>query len=134
MNEGVWEAARCVRPYLEECLGEGIAAEVDEQLAGFLNSGNTGEDTEEQLREVLTTHKATSVFLDRVLRDAPTYRPPDVVEQIDRGGDFQPLAGAMSPVGADKFVCPHGDYVWYRTEVGEDIRQCDTHRCTLKRA
>lgn len=69
MVEGVWEAARCVRPYLTELLGAVLAAEVDAQLARLLNGGDG--DLEDRLRELFSAHEATIAFLDRVAGEWP---------------------------------------------------------------
>ena len=129
MDEGVWEAARCVRPYLVELLGPVAAVAVDAELARLLNDRADGEDVGERLREVLDAHDATGVFLARVLDDAPAYRPPGL---SGRSKSYQGLAGDPQPVGADRFACPCGDYVWYLPEVGTRVPQCPTHRCPLE--
>lgn len=125
MDEGVVEAARAVRPYLEEFVGSKTAGEVDDQLSDLLARATDGDDVEYPLREILTAHESTDVFLERVLGDAPDYRPPRVIAEITRG--YQPLPGGPGPVAAEKFVCPFGDYVWYRPEVGAALRPCPTH-------
>jgi hypothetical protein len=129
MNEGVLEAARAVRPYLAEFLGSAVAADVDAELAGVLASAASGDDVESRLRAVLEAHEATTVFLDRVLDDAPDFRPPGVVSELKRR--YSGFPGQSSPVPADKFRCPYGDYVWYRAEVGVPVERCPTHHCAL---
>jgi hypothetical protein len=130
MDEGVWEAARSVRPYLVELLGPAGGAEVDAELARLLARAPGGEDVEGRLRAVLEAHEATSVFLERVLEDAPQFRPPRVVSAHRRR--YSGLPGPSSPVPADKFRCPHGDFVWYRPEVGVPVEPCPTHQCALE--
>ena len=78
MDECVWASARAVRPYLIELLGP-AAADVDGELALLLAGEAGGEDVEQRLRAVLEAHKATSVFLERVLADAPAFRPPSTI-------------------------------------------------------
>ncbi|MEX5258104.1 hypothetical protein [Kocuria arenosa] len=133
MDEGVWEAARCIRPCLEELLDSATAAaEVDAQLAGLLTGGDAGEDTEDQLREVLDAHPATSGFLFRVLDDAPAYRPPPC-PRVPRTRGYAGLPGDWAPVEAEKFACPRGDYVWYLPETRVSIPACPTHQQPLQR-
>jgi serine/threonine kinase PknH len=49
------------------------------------------------------------------------------------GASFQSLGGwEVSPVGAEKFRCPFGDYEWYRQEVGMPIPWCPTHSLPLQ--
>lgn len=48
---------------------------------------------------------------------------------------YQPLGGwDVSPVAADKFCCPCGDWEWYREEVGVPIPYCPVHLCQLQPA
>jgi hypothetical protein len=132
MDEGVWEAARCIRPCLGELLDSATAAaKMDGRLAGLLNSEDLGEDTENQLREVLDAHPATSGFLYRVLDDAPVYRPPPC-PRVPRTRGYAGLPGSWSPVDAEKFVCAHGDYVWYLPEERASIPVCPTHQEPLQ--
>ncbi|MFE7628929.1 hypothetical protein [Kocuria sp. NPDC057446] len=109
---------------------------MDAQLARLLNSSNHDEETEKQLWKVLTAYDATREFSERVLRDAPHYRPPGVLGRKRRQkGGFQLMPGFPQPVEEDEFVCPQGnDYTWYRDEVGEVIPQCPVHHCVLVQA
>ncbi|MCZ4587711.1 hypothetical protein O4328_29155 [Rhodococcus opacus] len=132
MDEGIWEAARSVRPYLVELVGPAVALAVDAELSELLTCTTGDEDIEHRLREVLDAREGTSVFLERVLDDLPVFRPPRVVaaETTRFGG----LPGQPLPVPADKFRCPQGDYVWYRPEVGVPVPQCPTHGSPLASA
>jgi hypothetical protein len=130
MDEGVLEAARAVRPYLVEFVGSAIAADVDAELAGLLASAAGGDDVEGRLRAILEAHRATSVFLVRVLDDAPNFRPPRVVSDLT--SRYSGLPGQPSPVPAEKFRCPYDDYVWYQAEVGVPVGHCPTHHCALE--
>jgi hypothetical protein len=122
MDEGVLEAARAVRPFLLELVGPG-AHDLDDELADLLAAAMRGADVEDELRAAFGRHEGTSVFLERVLQDAPDYRPP--VELVSRG-DYDSLPGT-SPVGLGmKFRCPFGDYVWYRLQIGERPPDCPT--------
>ena len=132
MSEGVLEAARSVRPYLVEFVGSERAGELDTDLAGLLESAAAGEDVEASLRATLEADEPTAVFLERVLGDAPRFRPPAVVSAVTRS--YSGLPGQLSPVPADKFRCPHGDFVWYQMEVGVAVEQCPTHHCELEPA
>lgn len=130
MNEGILEAARAVRPYLAEYVGVAEATRLDDELARLLAGADGGEDVEAALRASLETREATRVFLERILGDAPSFRPPRVVAALTRS--YSGLPGSSSPVSADKFRCPYGDYVWYRGEVGEPAKPCPTHQCALE--
>ncbi len=132
MDERIVEAARVIRPYLAGLLGIQAAAAVDAELAGILARAVTGEDVAAALLTVLKANEATSVFLDRVLDD-PELRPPGLAFEVTKG--YSPLpTPEPPPVAADKFRCPHGDYVWYRPELGVPVKCCTTHRCPLEPA
>jgi hypothetical protein len=131
VDKGLWEAACSLRQFLGDMLTDEQAANVDAELAGLLERAGRGEDVEAPLRAVLERHRATSVFLDMVLDDAPDFRPPEVVSETTRG--FQGLPGQSQPIPpVGKFCCPHGDYVWYRLAVGARPPSCPTHQCSLE--
>lgn len=81
-------------------------------MGQLLNGG--GGDLGDRLREVFSAHEATIVFLERVLDDAPAYRPP------------------QGSGGSVKFACPSGDYVSYRPRVETAVPACPTHDCPLQ--
>lgn len=110
MDEGVWEAARSVRAYLRTMLEREKAARLDGELAELSNAGLYVED---RLRAVLNQHKETTEFLENVRKD-PHFRPPQA-NPVKVWGYDGGLPGHASPVGSDKYGCPRGDYVWYRT-------------------
>jgi hypothetical protein len=132
MDQAVWEAARAVRPYLDDLVGA-AASQVDVELAEILTDNEDDERSEYLLREVLEAHEGTFIFLRRVRDDAPAYRPPQVLAE-STGRRYTGPAGNPLPVPADKFACPRGDYVWYRADADEPLPLCPTHRCELKPA
>jgi hypothetical protein len=133
MDEAVLEAARAVRPYLVDFVGLERAVRLDTKLAGLLAAAARGDDVESAVEAALVADEATGAFLERVRADAPLLRPPAVVSALTTRS-YDSLPGQPSPVSADKFRCPHGDYVWYRMEVGLSVPQCPTHQCPLERA
>ena len=124
MDEAVWEAARSVRPYLNELVGPD-APNVDAALAELLTDAECDEQSEYRLRMVLESHEETRIFLERVRDDAPAYRPPQVLSELTTR--YSGMAGVTGPVSADKFACPRGDFVWYRPEVRVPVPRCPTH-------
>ncbi|NEZ55823.1 tyrosine-protein kinase family protein [Adonisia turfae] len=36
-------------------------------------------------------------------------------------------------VSAPKYICPEGDYTWYRFDISDPIPTCPTHHCSLER-
>jgi hypothetical protein len=76
-NEGVVEAARAIRPYLEELVDPQAAAGLDRQLADtLLGPADTAAERIRRLRDLVDTHPATRRFLTEVLTDPPHFRPP----------------------------------------------------------
>jgi hypothetical protein len=126
-NDGVVEAGRAIRPYLVELVGP-AAGDFDERIAHLLNSGGPSNELATALRDLLNGHEATSAFLEAVLFDAPQYRPPAVQSDYVRSRGYQGPPGEVGVVlHAGKYVCPYGDFVWYRPSVGTDIEECPTH-------
>jgi hypothetical protein len=139
MDEALWEAARSIRPYLPELIGWTDAAYLDAALEELLNDSTHDEHTESQLRAVLESHQETRDFLEWVRTDPPLYRPLQVLCRLPGYGDaagasYTGPPGDPGPVPADKSACPHGDYVWYRPEVGVPVPYCPTHHCQLEPA
>ncbi|WP_250285738.1 hypothetical protein, partial [Frankia sp. CiP1_Cm_nod2] len=88
-----------------------------------------------RLRELLDGDETTAWFLRTVLEDAPRYRPPYFQPRYlyRQTGGALVLPGDPGPVEASRYVCPRGDYAWYRPEVGAAIPQCPTHQVHLVR-
>jgi hypothetical protein len=127
-DEGVLEAGRAIRPYLERLLGP-AAPEFDARLAGLLVRASAGEQVGSAVRELLEEDETTADFLSEVLADAPHYRPPYVQPGYLTTREISPLPGEIvEPVRhAGRFECPGGDFVWYRPAVGTPIPPCPTH-------
>lgn len=128
-DEGILEAGRAIRPYLDNLLDDMAAAVgLDRQLAELLTSTADRSGRARQLRDLLDQHVDTAWFLAQVLADAPHYRPPDqqpdYLARAGRAG-AGPL-GDPSIVAADRYRCPHGDYVWYRPDLATPIPACPT--------
>jgi plasmid stabilization system protein ParE len=135
-EEGVWEAARTIRPHLHDLIGPTRAAELDRALADQLNAIGDHPAATATLRALLTGDEDTAWFLAEVVADAPRFRPPyQQPLYVRRDPDGRPNpAGTVDVVTAARFSCPHGDYTWYRPEVGSPVPVCPTHNTTLDRA
>jgi hypothetical protein len=128
MEDGMYEAARAIRPYLTELIGD-RAPRFDDEVAALLAAVAQGDDVTDPLRLLLRSDEATEEWLDEVLAD-PLRRPPDHQPVVTR--NYDSLIGLGAPVDAGKYACPHGDYVWYRPYVGVAIPPCATHGLTLQ--
>ncbi len=134
LDDGVREAARAIRPYLDDLLGPQAAA-LDRRLAEALTGRADPAEHARLLRTLLDEHPRTRRFLADVLADPPHYRPPYEQPRYHQRPDSGAApAGDPSPVIADRYTCPDGDYVWYRPDVGTPVRDCPTHRIPLVRA
>jgi hypothetical protein len=133
--EGVLEAARAIRPYLDRLVESPDAtAELDRQLAGELGQVSDPSATARRLRILLEQHEDTAWFLDKVLADAPDHRPPYHQPGYRTRGSASPL-GDPTPVAAARYNCPvRGDYVWYRPDVGTPVPRCPTDDVLLTQA
>ena len=135
-DEGVLEAARAIRPYLDRLVESAdAAAELDRQLADELGQVSDPSASARRLRILLEQHEDTAWFLDRVLADAPEHRPPyHQPGYLTRGGTASPAGDAM-PIAAVRYNCPVcGDYVWYRPDVGTPVPRCETDDVLLTQA
>lgn len=130
MDHGILEAARVIRPNLTELVGP-AAEELDARIAELLAADAAGKDVTVELRSLFANDDATQSFLDAVLGDAPHYRPPSILPSDLRGPGFTQLAGDVAAPHANRYVCPLGDYVWYRLLVGATVPLCGTHQITL---
>ena len=121
----ILEAARSIRPYLRELLPPSEAKAIDKELAKLLEKASTGESIKNQILELLRNQDSTREWLLDFLQDK---------QKPDNLRNFSPLAGTISIVKADKFVCPEGDYTWYRPRVGIEPPLCPTHNIPLEPA
>lgn len=123
--EDILEAARSIRPFLSELLPEAEVKVIDQQLSDLLAQANTRQPINNLILEVLTTHDTTREWLSKFLEDK---QQPEHLRTV-----FS-LPGNPSMVNADKFVCPQGDYIWYRPRVGIEPPHCPTHKQPLNPA
>ncbi|HEY9659603.1 MAG TPA: hypothetical protein V6C65_14180 [Allocoleopsis sp.] len=112
--EEILECARAIRPFLPELLGA-EAEQVDRQLAELLAQAKVGQQVDAQILELLKSHSKTRQWAAEFLS------PKEVPKGFDR------LPGNMDSVSAQKYVCPQGDYIWYRRSVGVPIPICPSH-------
>ena len=136
MDEGILQAARVIRSYLPMLVGPAAAAGLDQQVAELLAASGQDENSTAKLRVLLGRDEATSAFLAEVLADAPHFRPPDMQPQYQipktRGLKWEALPGDQGPIlHAGVYVCPHGDFTWYRPAVGVPVPVCLTHGVAL---
>jgi hypothetical protein len=127
MDEELAEAARAIRPYLGELVGD-AAARFDSEIADLLEAAGSGHDVMTRLWSLLTSTAATESWTAEVLSD-PLHRPPPLQSAVRRG--YEPLPGVGAPVPASKYTCPHGDYIWYRPATGMPVPRCPTHDSVL---
>jgi hypothetical protein len=134
-DEGVFEAARAIRPYLTDLVeSPDAAAELDRQLVDELGQVSDCSASARRLRILLEQDEDTAWFLGRVLADAPDHRPPYYQPgYLTRGGTASPLGDVM-PITAARYNCPAcGNYVWYRPDVGTPVPRCPTDDMPLTR-
>jgi len=136
MDEGILQAARVIRSYLPMLVGPAAAAGLDQQVAELLAASGQDENSTARLRVLLGRDEATSAFLAEVLADAPHFRPPDMQPQYQipktRGLKWEALPGDQGSIlHAGVYVCPHGDFTWYRPAVGVPVPLCLTHGVAL---
>jgi len=133
-SDGILEAARAIRPYLDGLVGP-AADELDNDIAALLTRARRGEEVSASLRELMDSRPATRLFLMEVFHDRPYYRPPQIQPDYRTSRSGTPgshaTAGEPEPVRADRYTCPDEDYVWYRPAIGTPIPVCPTHKTSL---
>jgi hypothetical protein len=131
-DEGVIEAARAIRPHLNDLVGPATAEFLDRRIVDQLTGPADRTHIASRLRALLEERQHTAWFLGRVLSDRPLYRPP--YHQPTYHRDIVSPAGDPGIVVADRYACPQGDYVWYRPELGTPVPDCPTHHILLTRS
>ncbi|MDH3681200.1 MAG: hypothetical protein OEV40_14775 [Acidimicrobiia bacterium] len=119
-DDRIVEAARAVRPYVDELSDE--AAAVDEALVEAL--GLPPPERDELIVEIFDS---SDELRDWFAAFVETGLPPDVVGIRERA--IEPLPGPGGPVEPLRYACPNQDYVVYKTSVGR--YRCPTHRIPL---
>ncbi len=82
--------------------------------------------------DLLTESPATHAWAASMIEDE-RHLPPDLQPRPERSGEkggYSPLANPHGgdPVDAERYVCPEdGDYMWWRTSVGQEVRDCPDH-------
>jgi hypothetical protein len=121
----ILDAARSIRPYLSQLLPAAQAEAIDQQLADLLAQANTRQSVDNLILELLAEQDSTREWLSEFLQDK---------QQPEHLRNWSPLPGQGSIVNAAKFVCPQGDYTWYRPRVGIEPPPCPTHNVSLNPA
>jgi hypothetical protein len=121
--EDILETARTIGPYLPDLVGA-EAETVQVALATYLAKAQSGEAVDIDILELLAQRDTTREWARQFLQDKV---PPPVTRSYD------PLAGSVSFVDANTFVCPVNgcDYVWYRPKVGMTSPNCPIHNIAL---
>jgi hypothetical protein len=131
-NDGVLEAARAIRPYLKDLIDDpAVAGNLDRRIAEQFTDQADQAATASRLRVLLEKQEDTAWFMNRVLTDKPHYRPPYHQPAYQR--DIVSPAGDFGLIEADRYVCPAGDYVWYRPDIGTPVPDCPDHHIPLAR-
>lgn len=121
----ILKAAKTIRQFLPQLLGEQAEA-VDQELADLIIRCQAGEPLENQITNLLASHDATRKWMRDFMANGspPPTRGP--------GYEHNQLPG-LAFVGAPKYVCPHGDYIWHHIDSSDPIPTCPTHDCPLVR-
>ena len=136
MDELLLDAARSIRPYLVDLVGD-RALDVDRRIVLLLIRADAGHDVDEDLLGVLTETPATQEWAASVIEN-DRHLPPDLQHLQERDAVGPPLAYRAvpnpygEPVDAERYTCPvDRNYVWWRRHVGQEVRQCPDHPSVL---
>ena len=119
--DAILEAGRAIRPHLPELLGD-EAAPFDARLAEALDADEPAARRADAVLAQLGARPACAEWVAAFLEQRV---PPDLVPLAERS--VEPLPGGGEHVSADRYVCPRGDYTWYRRAVGQRVGRCPTH-------
>ena len=129
-DEGVIEAARAIRPYLNDLVGPADAALVDRRIvsefaAGVGQVGAGTANCGQCWRNTRTPHGSWGGYSCGTSRTTGR-------RTISRsaGAACARPSGDPGSVEAARYICPHGDYVWYRPDVGTPVPACPTTTST----
>jgi hypothetical protein len=115
------DAARAIRSYLPELLGESdAAASTDARLAALLHASQDGKPVTDAVAGVLAERSVTRNWAAHFLERGC---PPDVVatERSVPGGP------PVTVLPAPRFVCPSGDFAWWQRAAGVEPPNCPSH-------
>jgi hypothetical protein len=130
-EEDVRQAARAIRPYLDELLEDDtLASAMDRRLAELLAEAGAGRSVKASLLGVLTEQEPTRRWTREFMKDKV---PPQAYRGRRPPGDPR-LASDLFDVLAPRWVCPQGDYDWYPSTAGEQPPACPTHQVPLQQA
>ena len=134
MNDaGVVQAAKMVRPYLSDLIGDERADDWDQRLGELLSRDVAETRMAVDLWQVLEKDETVLQWVEDVLDD-PALLPPELQRLNVRGAGYAPVPGQGEPIQFDRFVCPvDGDVIWYRPRIGVPILRCNTHDRELVR-
>ncbi len=123
--DDVIEAARAVRVYLSQLVPDPMA--VDARLAALLGLETPGWEAEMEILDVLRSTEDLRAWTAAFMTGRA---PPQISATRTAGVDIR----VSSPVSFERFVCPSGDFSWYRFLPGERAPPCPTHSLPLQRA
>jgi len=128
-DQCILELARTIRPYLDELLADQPnidADKVDHDLAGLVAAAQRGDRVNERILALLEeppeVHDWAAAFLQYGY-------PPELAALFDRS--IQSMPGYGEALLPPKFSCPHGDFVFYRRNVNQQVPRCRTHHIDL---
>lgn len=129
-EEVVLEAARTIRPFLDDLLAPDAAAETDGALAALLAAAGDREPVHEEILRCFRAAPATRRWwLDFV----GSGLPPEV--RLAAAPTRADIPGRGEIVPPPRYVCPvNGDYVWYRLSAIRPVPLCRTHNVRLQAA
>ncbi|MEO1068480.1 MAG: hypothetical protein AAFW95_05085 [Cyanobacteria bacterium J06638_6] len=120
------DAARALRPKLPELIGD-QANILGPQLDQLLDQADQGQSVSSAIRKLVKAYPDAYDWLIEYLSagDAAGYNP--FSDDMQRGIDFNPLAGNVGNILAGIYRCPQcGSFYLHRSE-GSDIPPCDNH-------
>lgn len=116
-DEMILVAASAIRPRLYALLGAD-AGPVDELLRSYLEQARSGEKVGNLILDLMAQNEATREWIDEYLTE---------VGWEENVRAYRPLPGGPHNPPMQRFICPDGDFQWFRRSVGEQIPTCPFH-------
>jgi hypothetical protein len=123
-DEEIVSCARAVRPVLKDLLGEAWPV-VDGALVVLITRADNSEPVADQILELLAEREPTRLW-------AHNFLGAELLSEATR--TYKPVPGHGEPIPARRYLCPRGDYEWYRRSAAQPVPVCPHDGTALKPA
>lgn len=126
----VLQAAREIRPYLQNLLSPAEMNAVDQQLDQLLAQATDNEQQSREILDFLSRGELTREWMRLYLEERqPAAKILDIIRT------YRPLPGKSGAIASPRYRCPVASchQVWYRRQVEASIPDCPIHGIQMVR-